>query len=76
MKEDKQTEKNFTDDEKQLLNKYIEEYNDLYQKILILSELDFMDNIKKKILLTIKSKIKNFSQKSMKKIEDYIKQKI
>ena len=76
MKEDKQTEKNFTDEEKQLLNKYIEEYNDLYQKILILSELDFMDNIKKKILLTIKSKIKNFSQKSMKKIEDYIKQKI
>ena len=76
MKEDEQDKISFNDEEKKLLNKYLDEYNDLYQKILILSESDFMENIKKKVVITIKSKIKNYSLKSIKKIEDYLKEEI
>jgi len=76
MKDNEQEEISFSDEEKKLLNKYIEEYNDLYQKILILSDSDFLDNIKKKVAITLKSKIKNYSQNTINKVEDYLKEKI
>ena len=76
MKDNEQEEISFSDEEKKLLNKYIEEYNDLYQKILILSDSDFLENIKKKVIIALKSKIKNYSQNNIKKVEDYLKEKI
>ena len=76
MKDNEQEEISFSDEEKKLLNKYIEEYNDLYQKILILSDSDFLENIKKKVIITLKSKIKNYSENTIKKVEDYLKEEI
>mgnify|MGYP003571305098 CR=1 FL=1 len=76
MKDNEQEEIGFSDEEKKLLNKYIEEYNDLFQKILILSDSDFLENIKKKVIITLKSKIKNYSQNTIKKVEDYLKEEI
>ena len=68
--------KNFTDEENKLIKKYIEEYNDLYQKILILSEHDFIENITKRVEIISKSKFKHFSQNSIKSIEKFIKDNI
>ena len=77
MKKNEQQQKiEFTEEEKKLLKKYIEEYNDLYQKILILSESDLFENIQKRVEITEKSKFKNYSPKSIQIIEDYIKENI
>ena len=39
---------NLTEDEQKLLQKYLDEYNDIYQKIFILSPNVLIENIKKK----------------------------
>ena len=77
MKENEQNEKiEFTDEENKLLKKYIEEYNDLYQKILILPESDLFENIQNRVEIMEKSKFKNYSPKSLQIIKDYLKEKI
>ena len=76
MKDDEQNDDNFSEEEKKLLKKYIDEYNDIYQKILLLSESDFNENIKKRIEITVKSKLKNYSPNSIVKIENYLKDNI
>ena len=48
----------FTHEEKKLIKKYIEEYNDIYQKILILSPNDFFKKLLKHIELSLNSKKK------------------
>ena len=68
--------KNFTEEENKLIKKYIEEYNDLYQKIFILSENDFIENITKRVEIITKSKFKHFSPNSIKNIEQFIKDNI
>ena len=51
----KNTQKNrlisFSFEEEKFLKKYLEEYNDLYQKILILSPNDFIQILKKMLLI-------------------------
>ena len=76
MKDNEQDDSYLTVEENRLLKKYIEEYNDLYQKILILSETDFLENIKKRVEIVIKSKIKNYSENSITNIENYLKDNI
>ena len=76
MKENEQSEISFTEEENKLLKKYLEEYNDLYQKILNLSELEFIENIRKRIEIIVKSKLKNYSQESITNIEKYLKENI
>ena len=76
MIDDEKNEDNFTDEEKKLYNKYFDEYNDIYQKILILSELEFIENMKKRVEIAIKSKIKNYTSNSLSKIEKFIKENI
>ena len=68
--------KKFTDEENKLIKKYIDEYNDLYQKILILSEDDFIENITKRVAIISKSKFKHFTDNSIKNIENFIKENI
>ena len=76
MKDNEQEENYLSVEEKKLLKKYIEEYNDLYQKILILSFSDFLENIKKRVEIVIKSKIKNYSHNSITNVENYLKENI
>ena len=65
-----------TEEEEKLFQKYLEEYNDIYQKIFLLSRDELMENIKKKVEITIKSKIKNYTPESITKIEQYLMNKI
>jgi len=65
-----------TEEEENLFNKYIEEYNDTYPKILLLNPLEFFQNILKGLELSLKEKINGFSQESKTKIEEYIIEKI
>ena len=67
---------NLTEDEQKLLQKYLDEYNDIYQKIFLLSPNALIENIKKKVEISIKSKIKNYSPLTISKIEEYLTNKI
>ena len=50
------------EDEENLFSKYLEEYNDIYPKILLLNPLEFFQNILKGLELTLKERINGFSQ--------------
>ena len=78
MKEENKKQKDiiFTEEEENILTKYLEEYNDTYPKILLLNPLEFFQNILKGIELTMKEKINGFSQESKTKIEEYIIEKV
>ena len=64
-----------SEDEK-LLKKYIEEYNELYQKILILSPNDFIQILSKRVKIVLKEKINGFSSSNITKVENFILEKI
>ena len=66
----------FTHEEKKLIKKYIEEYNDIYQKILILSPNDFFKKLLKHIELSLNSKKNKYSKQSREKVQEFILEKI
>ena len=66
----------FTEDEKKLLKKYIEEYNDIYQKILILTSEEFIKKLIKHVEFTLRSKINKYSQETRNKIQEFLIDKI
>ena len=76
----KNTQKNrlisFSFEEEKFLKKYLEEYNDLYQKILILSPNDFIQILKKMLLISLKEKFNGFSKDIKSKTEDFIIEKL
>ena len=72
MKDNEKT--TFIGDEKKLLIKYLDEYNEMYEKIFLLSEKEFISNIKKRVELTLKEKINFYSLVSINKIEKYFKE--
>ena len=63
-------------EEEKLLKKYVEEYNELYQKILILSPNDFIQTLSKLVKIVIKDKINGFSSNNISKVENFILEKI
>ena len=63
-------------EEEKLLKKYLEEYNELYQKIFILSTDEFIQSLTKRVEITLKEKFNGFSQKTKKFIENFILEKI
>ena len=63
-------------EEEKLLKKYIEEYNELYQKILILSPNDFIQILSKRVKIVLKEKINGFSSSNIIKVENFILEKI
>ena len=63
-------------EEEKLLKKYIEEYNELYQKILILSPNDFIQTLSKRVKIVLKEKINGFSTTNKTKVENFILDKI
>ena len=75
---DRKTKKNIilSSEEEKLLKKYFEEYNELFEKILILTPSDFIQSMKKRVEITLKEKINGFSNNSKTKIEDLIIEKI
>ena len=66
----------FSGEEKKLLKKYMDEYNDMYQKILILSQPEFIEKLKKHIELSLRSKINKYSEKSKNKVQEFLIEKI
>jgi hypothetical protein len=66
----------FNSEEEKLLKKYIDEYNDLFQKILILTPNDFIQILKKMIVISLKDKFNGFSKEIKLKIEDLIIEKL
>ena len=78
MKEKNKNQKDLsmTEEEENLLTKYLDEYNDIYPKILLLNPLEFFQNILKGLEISLKENINGFSQESKTKIEEYIIQKI
>ena len=63
-------------EEEKLLKKYIEEYNELFQHILILSPNDFIQTLSKRVKIVIKEKINGFSQNNITKVENFMLEKI
>ena len=63
-------------DEEKLLKKYIEEYNELFQKILILSPNDFIQTLSKRVKIVLKEKINGFTSSNITKVENFILEKI
>ena len=66
----------FNTEEEKLFKKYLEEYNELYEKILILSPNDFIQSMIKRVEITLKDKINGFSYFSKSKIKEFIIEKI
>ena len=66
----------FNKEEEKLFKKYIEEYNELYEKILILCPNDFIQSLVKRVEITLKDKINGFSKNTKSKIEEFIIEKI
>ncbi len=63
-------------EEEKLFKKYLEEYHELYQKILILTPNDFIQSMKKRVEISMKEKINGFSNTTKSKIEDLIIERI
>ena len=59
-----------------LFKKYLEEYDDLYQKIFLLTPYDFMQNIIKRVEIAMKGKFNDFPQTTKSQIEEFITEKI
>ena len=62
----------FTEEEQKLIKKYLEEYNDIFQKILIYSKEEFFSNLNKRVKKSEKLKNHKISKSNYQKIEDYI----
>ena len=65
----------FSKEEQKLFKKYIDEYNDVYEKIFILSQDEFINNLRKRVEITLKERINFFPKFSINKIEEYFKEK-
>ena len=66
----------FSAEEEKLLKKYLDEYNDLYEKILLLYSDDFLQLLRKRVEITLKEKFNGFSQNSKKVVENFIMEKV
>ena len=62
-------------EEKKLFKKYLEEYNDLFHKILLLSSSEFINKLISLVEYTLRLKNNNYSKKSKEKIEKIIIEK-
>ena len=66
----------FDSQEEKLFKKYVEEYNELFEKILIYNPNDFIKLLSKRIDLIMKKKFNGLSGDKKSKIEDFIVEKI
>ena len=62
-------------EEKKLFKKYLEEYNDLYQKILLLSPTEFINKLILLVEYSLRSKNNKYQKKTKEKIEEIITEK-
>ena len=66
----------FSDEEKKLLKRYLDEYNDLYQKILILTPNEFIRTLIKCVDASLKGKQNVYPSKMKAKIQQFLSEKI
>ena len=62
-------------EEKKLFKKYLEEYNDLFQKILLLSSSEFIHKLISLVDYSLRHKGNKYSKKTKEKIEEIITEK-
>ena len=68
--------KNLSIEEKKLLDIYISEYNDIFQSILLLTPTQFIQNIIKRVEITLKKKFNGIPSKNKRRVEDFLTEKI
>ena len=68
--------KNLSFEEKKLLDIYITEYNDIFQSILLLTPTQFIQNIIKRVEITLKKKFNGIPSKNKKRVEDFLTETI
>ena len=66
----------FSHEEEKLFKKYLEEYNELYQKIILLSTKEFIQTLTKRVEITLKERFNGFSKKAKGVVENFILEKI
>ncbi len=52
--------KNLSSEEKKLFNIYLSEYNDIFQSILLFTPTEFIQNIIKRVEITLKKNLTTF----------------
>ena len=65
-----------TIDEEKLLKKFMEEYNEIYQNIILLSPNDFLQYLVKRVQISLREKFNGYSKNSKIKVLNYINEKI
>jgi hypothetical protein len=67
---------NLTKEEQNLLNLYLNEYEEMFQFILIQSQNEFIDNIIKRVELSLKKKINDIPLINKKHVEEFLIEQI
>ena len=65
-----------TQDEQKLFNIYLNEYNDIFQTILLLPPCEFMHNVSKRVELTIRKKFNDISSLTREKVEEFLTEQV
>ena len=68
--------KNLSSEEKKLFNIYLSEYNDIFQSILLFTPTEFIQNIIKRVEITLKKKFNDIPLKNKKRVEEFLTEKI
>ena len=63
-------------DEQKLFNIYLNEYNDIFQTILLLPPCEFMHNVSKRVELTIRKKFNDISSLTREKVEEFLTEQV
>ena len=67
---------NFSKEEQKLLNIYLNEYNDIFQSILLMPPNEFIHNIIKRVQITLKKKFNDININIRTKIEEFLTEQI
>ena len=63
-------------EEQKLFNIYLNEYNDIFQTILLLPPCEFMHNVSKRVELTIRKKFNDISSVTREKVEEFLTEQV
>ena len=67
---------NLSKEEQKLLNIYLNEYNDIFQSILLMPPNEFIHNIIKRVQITLKKKFNDININIRTKIEEFLTEQI
>ena len=67
---------NLSKEEQKLFNIYLNEYNDIFQMILLMPPNEFIHNIIKRVQITLKKKFNDININIRTKIEEFLTEQI